>query len=107
MITFRVCFIVLAFGSSFSYAQNSQSPVSSLSDGTRGWETIPGVVLDNSTEFEEGDSFRLEIDVNGPVRSVGFVGPMPPQLTYSSPDATVFYDDGTHEDRTQWWDSRT
>lgn len=38
--------------------------------GLRGWETIPGVIRDDGVE-----TFRLEVDVGGPVESVRFADP--------------------------------
>ncbi|MGB2695037.1 MAG: VWA domain-containing protein [Dehalococcoidia bacterium] len=36
---------------------------------TRSWETVPGVVRNNGT-----DTFRIEVDIGGPVNSVTFTG---------------------------------
>lgn len=44
---------------------SEDTPSSALAAGTRGWEVIPGVIRNNGVE-----TFRLEVDTNGPVASV-------------------------------------
>ena len=43
----------------------SPAAISALAAGTRGWEAIPGVIRNNGLE-----TFRLEVDTNGPVAHV-------------------------------------
>jgi hypothetical protein len=64
-----------------------------LVPGTRGWETVPGVIRNDGI-----DSFRLEVDTNGPVASVvlqniGAFGLVPPQ-----PAPLSLRDDGVSPD---------
>lgn len=64
-----------------------------LESGLRGWEVIPGVVRAN-----DSDTFRVEVDVNGPVLrvtiNVNNFGVIP-----SNPMITELRDDGMGEDR--------
>jgi hypothetical protein len=64
-----------------------------LPAGTRGWETIPGIIRNDGVE-----NFRLEVNVNGPVISVTLdavtVVLVPPELA-----PVRLHDDGLGEDR--------
>ena len=75
---------------------SSSAPLRSQADlpaGTRGWETIPGIIRNDGVE-----GFRLEVDVNGPVKSVNLDtvsdALVPPELA-----PVRLHDDGLGEDR--------
>src|SRR4026209_1623789 len=64
----------------------------SLPAGTRAWEVIPGVVRSDGSE-----TFRLEVNVNGPVQSVGLFVQYP--VLAAQPGPHTRKDDGTGQDR--------
>src|SRR6185436_17552653 len=68
-----------------------QASALALPPGTRGWESVPGVIRNDGIE-----SFRLEVDVNGPVTSVTFDGTGPYLIPPPSADLR---DDGLDGDR--------
>jgi hypothetical protein len=64
-----------------------------LPPATRGWETIPGVIRTDGLE-----TFRLEVDANGPVARVTLDG-VESALVPPSPPPLDLRDDGLGEDR--------
>lgn len=64
----------------------------SLPAGTRAWEVIPGVVRSDGSE-----TFRLEVNVNGPVQSVVLFVQYP--VLAAGPGPHTMKDDGTGQDR--------
>ena len=64
-----------------------------LPAGTRMWETIPGVVRNNGT-----DTFRLEVNANGPVSNVT-MEVWSPTIAQSGAPIIVLRDDGLNGDR--------
>ena len=77
----------------FASAQAQQAATSGLPAGTRGWETIPGVIRDDGLE-----SLRLEVDVNGPVSRVT-IDNVSLFLISSEPEPSELRDDGLNGDR--------
>ncbi|MCZ6803139.1 MAG: FG-GAP-like repeat-containing protein [Proteobacteria bacterium] len=71
-----------------------QQIVAELPEGTRGWECIPGVIRDDGL-----DTFRLEVDVNGPVSSVALTHNISALLVPPEPLPFELRDDGLGEDR--------
>jgi len=64
-----------------------------LPSGTRGWETIPNVIRNDGLE-----SFRVEVDTNGPVAKVKLEG-ISHLLTPPEPSPIELLDDGLGADR--------
>ena len=64
-----------------------------LPPGTRGWETIPGVIRNDGL-----DSFRVEVDAGGPVKAVTLRS-LSDQLSAPAPLPLVLRDDGVLPDR--------
>jgi len=69
------------------------SPSSELPAGTRSWECIPGVIRSDGVE-----SFRVEVDVNGPVNGVT-MDQITELLVPPSPAPVTLRDDGLGGDR--------
>ncbi|MCY2989513.1 MAG: hypothetical protein NTY19_16805 [Planctomycetota bacterium] len=66
---------------------------SGLPTGTRGWETIPSVIHNNAT-----DSFRVEVNTNGPVQGVT-IRSIDWGIVYPGSSALALRDDGLGLDR--------
>jgi hypothetical protein len=64
-----------------------------LPAGTRGWETIPGVIRDDGV-----DTFRVEVDAGGPVAHVTMTGVSGQLVPPAAPPFTL-RDDGRDGDR--------
>lgn len=65
---------------------------SALPAGSRGWECIPGVIRGDGVE-----TFRLEVDVNGPAQSVRLTN-IPPFVLAPSAEPVLLHDDGLNSD---------
>src|SRR5439155_19451584 len=74
-------------------AQNAAAFLTGCSAPVRGWETVPGVVRADGVA-----TFRLEVDVNGPVAGVELVGPSR-CLEPATGGALPLRDDGREGDR--------
>jgi hypothetical protein len=70
----------------------SQGGYAALPSGTRGWECVPGVIRNDGL-----DTFRLEVDCNGPVAGVT-MNYVSPRLIPPGPGPVEFRDDGTGGD---------
>jgi hypothetical protein len=79
-----------------SLAQGSQPgpSVAGIPSGTRTWECVPGVIRNNGT-----DTFRLEVDVNGPVSRVTLKSDGIYTTFVSGPATQDLRDDGLNGDR--------
>jgi len=64
-----------------------------LPSGSRAWQSVPGVIRSDGIE-----SFRLEVDTNGPVIAVTLDG-VPASLVLPGPTPLVLGDDGLGGDR--------
>jgi hypothetical protein len=89
--------IPLLCGNGMSLPEREAAPAlasaSTLPAGTHSWETIPCVIRDDGM-----DSFRLEVNVNGPVQAVRM--PVPVNLLSASGNTQInLSDDGQGEDR--------
>jgi hypothetical protein len=77
-----------------SFAAALSGPASAvLAAGTRSWEAVPSVIRSDGV-----DSFRFEVDVNGPVSRVHFANVFP-CLKPPQPPPFDLRDDGTGGDR--------
>src|SRR2546426_10947213 len=74
-------------------ARNAAAFLPGFPAPVRGWETIPGVVRADGVA-----TFRLEVDVNGPVAGVELVG-LSPCLQPATGPALSLRDDGREGDR--------
>jgi hypothetical protein len=72
---------------------SANQPSSVLAAGTRGWEAIPGVIRNDGVE-----TFRLEVDTNGPIASVS-LRDVSAALTPLQAPPFVLHDDGLDGDR--------
>jgi cysteine-rich repeat protein len=77
-----------------AWAANATAALTGFPAPVRAWETIPGVVRNDGVA-----TFRIEVDVNGPVRGVTLAD-VDPCLAPATPDALLFRDDGRGADRT-------